>query len=113
MTPDEHPHSPCYDDLRFISTNPNDVAAALAICGTCTDRACKPILADLLSTPTGAAYIEGTWDGQFYSDSRRQPIKHGRPHSARAHRVRGEVPCQECREAENAYQRQYREGRAS
>jgi hypothetical protein len=117
MTPDEHPHSPCYDDLRFISTNPRDVAEAITICAGCTDRACKPILAEILTRPTDRAVVEGVWDGTYYSAGvtarldKARAMTHGTPHGARVHRRRGEPPCDDCQDAQAAERQRQRVAR--
>lgn len=57
----------CYGDPRFTTTDPVDVAAALAICGDCKIRSCVPILAEISKTSTGRHTLEGVWDGAYYS----------------------------------------------
>lgn len=69
---DHHPRSPCYDDLRFISGNSAVGEEAKKVCATCTFRACQPVLAEILANPTSAAHLEGTWDGEFYSEKRNE-----------------------------------------
>lgn len=64
----DHPRSPCYGDPRFTTTRSAEVAEALAICKTCTDRACRPILADIRRHDrTMWTELEGVWDGRYYS----------------------------------------------
>ena len=59
--------SPCYDDARFTTTRPADVRAALDICGTCTARICRPVLAAIVRDVTARGQLEGVWDGRYYS----------------------------------------------
>lgn len=65
--PDEQRRSACYDDTRFISTNRADIKAAIAICGTCTFRQCRPVLAQIRQSPTDSQFVEGVWDGSYHS----------------------------------------------
>ena len=101
---DTHPRSACYDDIRFISKDPELAAEAVEICAGCEFRACRQVARDL--TVAERANREGTWDGALYINGRRhtepKPISHGTPNGARAHRARSEKPCDPCRLAENA-----------
>jgi hypothetical protein len=68
--PREHvTRSPCYDDLRFITHEPAAQREAIAICKSCTDRVCRPVLRDILSSPTARSVLEGVWDGKGYSQN--------------------------------------------
>lgn len=67
---DQHPRSPCYNDLRFISPDRELGAQATKICETCEFRACRPVLLQILSRPTDANALEGTWDGKHYRETR-------------------------------------------
>lgn len=66
---DQHPRSPCYDDVRFISKDPGLAAEAVEICGGCEFRACVPVLAEILADPTARQFVEGVWDGRYYSQN--------------------------------------------
>lgn len=67
MNPDEQPRSACYGDLRFTSNKPRDIAQAIAICGTCTFKACIEELAYARTDVTVWSGLEGVYDGKFYS----------------------------------------------
>jgi hypothetical protein len=113
-TRDEHPRSPCYDDIRFISNKPRSITEAIAICATCVDRACQPILADIMARPTDRAVVEGVWDGDYYSQGvtarrdKERAMTHGTAHGARVHRRRGETPCDKCQDGEAAARQRQR-----
>lgn len=75
---DEHPRSPCYDDLRFISKDPGLAAEAVEICGGCEFRACVPVLRQIMRSPTSRSTLEGVWDGKHYTENttgRRAPAE--------------------------------------
>lgn len=61
------PAPACKGDRRFTSNASVDVAEAVTICRTCEDRVCRPILADILASPTDRTHVEGVWDGRYYS----------------------------------------------
>jgi len=59
----------CYGDPRFTTHEPAAQREAIAICKSCADRVCRPVLRDILASPTARSVLEGVWDGKGYSQN--------------------------------------------
>lgn len=90
---------------------------AKSVCATC------PHVARCLEFALDNFEFEGVWGGTTPGERRviaartglsgrpPRPIRHGTPGGFSTHRHRGEVPCDACREANNAYQVRARQNR--
>jgi len=96
----------------FESVERDDAAKAAAICRTCpVIDACKKTLdatiRDYGLTPHAGP--RGTWAGRLFNPQpRRRRAGCGTPSGKRAHLRRKEAVCNDCREADAAYKREWR-----